>query len=144
MNETKRDETILGVDYGETNVGLAFGRNGLVSPIRTVSGKNVHEAIGEINKTAIQNHCARVIIGLPLNYDNRETAESRKVRHFTNLLKVFLKAPIEFENEYGSSKESFEEALRMGIPQKRRRVIDHFSAAMILKNYYERSATPQN
>ena len=54
MTENK-DTIVLGIDYGETNIGLAFGRNRLVSPIKTVSGKNTPLAINEILKVVIQN-----------------------------------------------------------------------------------------
>ena len=96
MTDIKRDETILGIDYGERNIGLAFGRSNLVAPMKTISGKNANEAVGEINRAIIQNHCTKAVVGLPLSFDNRETLESRKVRHFANLLKVYLKVPIEF------------------------------------------------
>lgn len=130
-------EILIGIDYGEANIGIAFARNGLAAPIKIISGKNSDTAAHEILKTAHQNKCTKIIVGLPLTSDGRETKESIKIRQFVKLLRVYLKMPIEFQNEYASSKEAHEEALRNAVSQKNRRKIDHLSAALILKRYIE-------
>jgi putative Holliday junction resolvase len=134
------DETLLGIDFGETNLGIAFGKVGLVVPLKVVSSKNYGEAIKEISRLAIENKISKIIMGLPLTADGKETQESLKVRHFTKMLKIFLKKPVDFQNEYNSSKNALGEAIEQGYSQKGRGKIDHLSAALILKSYYNENS----
>jgi putative Holliday junction resolvase len=139
-NKTKNpyNEKLLGIDYGETNIGLAFGLNDLVSPLKIISGKNTESAISEIARYVIDNKVDKILMGLPITPDGKETMMSRKVRRFSKLLKMRTKKPLEFVNEYRTSEESVTEAVNLGISKKRRRKIDHLSAALIVKEYYSK------
>jgi putative transcription antitermination factor YqgF len=130
------NEILLGIDYGDRNIGLAMGRNGFVSPLQIIDGANSHTAVHEITRTVMQNRCTKLIIGLPLSFDKKETVMSRKARVFAKLLKVYIKIPMEFENEYGTTMGSIDEAILFGVAKKQRAKTDHLSAALILKNYY--------
>ena len=132
------NEKLLGIDYGETNIGLAFGINELVSPLKIVSGKNSENAISEITRYIIDNKVDKVLMGLPITPDGKETMMSRKVRRFAKLLKMRAKKPLEFVNEYRTTEESITEAVNLGISKKRRQKIDHLSAALIIKEYYSK------
>ena len=77
-------------------------------------------------------------MGLPLRADGRETDQSRKTRHFSKLLKVRTKKPVEFVNEYRSTEDIKTEEFSLGINKIRHKKIDHLSAALILKDYYSR------
>jgi putative Holliday junction resolvase len=127
---------LLGIDYGEANIGVALGRNGLVSPLRVLSGKNVQNAISEIGRLAQENRADKIIIGLPLTGSGKETQISIKTRKFAKLVKIFTKKPVELQNEFLSTKEATEESITKGVPQKKRSKIDHLSAALVLKKYY--------
>jgi putative holliday junction resolvase len=129
-------EVILGIDYGQTNIGLALGVNGLVAPMKIVSGKNTRVAIDEIVRTTHDNHISRFVMGLPLNADGKETKQSLATRKFAKLLRTFSKKPLDFQNEAYTTEETAEELMDTEIPQKKRRVKDHYSAALILKRYY--------
>lgn len=137
--ETQKDksEILLGIDYGDKNIGIAFGTNEFVNPLKIVNGANTQAAIHEISRFVIENKVDRVIVGLPLTAEGKETAQSLKTRKFVRLLKIIVKKPVDFFNEYGSSKNAWEEAIEMGIPQSGRRNTDHLSAAVILKRYYQ-------
>lgn len=135
--KTLKDKILLGIDYGETNIGLAFGRNGLASPLSIISGKDASTAVNEIMRTAIENRVDQIIIGLPLTYDNKETNQSKKVRTFVKILKIYFKKPVQFVNEYDSSNDSFDESVSIGVPKKKRRKVDNYSAALIIKKFYE-------
>lgn len=142
MPSQNNSELILGIDYGETNTGLAFGRAELASPLEVLNSKDEHILVTKINKIIAQNKIDKVVIGLPLNVDGKETKQSLKVRQFAKALKVLVKKPVEFVTEYGTTKDSIENAIKAGISQKRRKTNDHFSAALILKRYFaEKSST---
>lgn len=134
-----KDELSLGIDYGETNIGLAFGRNGLASPLSIIPAKNEDEALREIARFAIENKVTKIIMGIPLTADGKETAESLKVRRFSKLLKIYLKKPLELVNEHSTSIEALDEAIDIGMSQKGRRKVDNLSAALILTRYFEKS-----
>lgn len=134
-----KDELLLGIDYGETNIGLAFGRNGLASPLSIIPAKNEDEALREIARFAIENKVTKIIMGIPLTADGKETAESLKVRRFSKLLKIYLKKPLELVNEHSTSIEALDEAIDIGMSQKGRRKVDNLSAALILTRYFEKS-----
>jgi len=132
-----QEQVLLGIDYGSGNIGLAFGRGGLTSPLRVISGKNDQVAINEICRIAIENRVTKIVFGLPLTLDGKETAGAKKIKRFSRLVSIALKLPVDFVTEYGTTGDSIEEAVRSGIPQKARRLTDHLSAALILKRYYD-------
>lgn len=136
---TKNEGILLGIDFGEKNIGLAFGRSGLTFPLKVISGKNIDTAFNDINKVVLENRVTKIVVGLPLNNEGKEGEKAREVRRFAKILKARLKRTVELVDEYESSKEALEGAVKMGIPQKKRRVIDHLSAELILKRYYEKS-----
>src|SRR3990167_4231231 len=107
MLSVEADLTVLGIDYGEKNIGLAFGRAGLASPIKTISGINVLVAINEITLTALHNKVNKIVIGLPIDVDGKETYKSLKVRRFANLLKRKTTSFCEILQSFGHIKSAF-------------------------------------
>lgn len=140
MNKKPTEAILLGIDYGDSNIGLAFGRNGLVSPLRTISGKNKETVINELGRIIIENKITELVLGLPLDYEGRETPQAQKIRRFAKLLRIKLKKPVHFVDEYASTRDSIKPMLALGVPKKRRRTNDHFSAAIILKDFFSSQA----
>jgi putative holliday junction resolvase len=130
-------KTYLGIDYGSTNIGIALGRNGLVVPLKIISGKNDNVAIHEINRTICENHVEKIVVGLPLDHLGKETKQSLETRHFVKMLKIFSKKPVDLYDENNTSNEALQEAINTGISRKSRGLKDHLSAALILKRYYQ-------
>jgi len=133
---TPYEEKILAIDYGRSNIGLAFGINNLVSPLKVLSDKDSYSAISEISRYVLENKVDKILVGLPISADGKETAMSKEVRKFTKFLRIRLKKPVTFVNEYRTSEESVTEAVNLGISKKRRQTVDHLSAALIIKQYY--------
>jgi putative Holliday junction resolvase len=129
-------ESVLGIDYVESNIGLAFGRADSVTPLRVISGKNVDTAITEIARVIEDYDVDKLVIGLPLNIQGKETPESIKVRQFAKRLRIKIKKPLKFVDEHSSTKKAGKVMLNLGVSQKRRRTKDHFSAAIILRKYF--------
>nr|MBP7927845.1 Holliday junction resolvase RuvX [Patescibacteria group bacterium] len=98
---------------------------------------NPNTAINEIAMIVIDNKVTNIIVGLPLTQDEKETTQSLKVRRFIKLLKIRVKRPVTFVNEAYTSEESQEEMIELHISQKRRRTVDQFSAALILKRFFD-------
>ena len=138
MKDSKDNQlgNILGVDYGETNIGLALGNNGAVVPLKVIPGKDLNSASYAINKIIVENNIKTIVMGIPLTAENKETRKSITVRRFANLLKTVTKRPVVFQNEYGSSIEALNEALTLNISRKKRKSNDDLAASLILKMYY--------
>ncbi len=131
--------TLLGIDYGKSHIGLALGRNGLTTPLEIISAKDINNVFNKINKVIVENKVDLIIVGLPLTLDEKDTPESLDARKFIKLLKVGTKRPVDIQNEYGSSIQALEEAVDLGVPEKRRRTNDHLAAAYILRLYYSKN-----
>lgn len=132
--------TFLGVDFGESNIGVALGRNDIVVPLEIIPSKNIQNAITQINRFVIENKVDKFVVGLPLTSDGKETKESLEVRKFARLLKAMTKRPADFQNEYGTSKQALEAAIELGTPENKRKTNDHLSAALILKLYFSENS----
>jgi len=138
MNNTNVDTNILvGIDYGNANIGLALGKNGLVQPLRVISAKNIESAIHEITRIALESKASKFVIGLPLDSKGKETFQSQEVRKFGKKLKLVSKKPIIYLDEHYSSKEALKESISLGISRKKRKSNDHIAAAIILRRYFE-------
>lgn len=135
---------ILGIDYGQINIGVAIGNNGIVSPLKVLPGKNQNSALYEINRLVIEHKISAIVLGIPLSYDDKETKESIVVRRFAKLLKIATKRPVIFQNEYGSSKDALKEALSLGVSKKNRASNDQIAAALILKMFYDERGNTQD
>lgn len=130
------EEVLLGIDYGEKNTGLAFGRAGAVSPLTILDSRDEGQLLAQIGRFVVENKISKIIMGLPLTLDGKETQQSLKVRRFTKILKIKLKKPVEFVSEFGTTKESIQRAIKTGVSKKRRQTNDDLSAALIIKRYY--------
>ena len=136
MTKMKSDEYLMGVDYGSANIGIALGKSGAVSPIRAIPAKNLQQALNEIVRFAFENKVAAFVLGIPLTADGKETKKSLEIRRFAKLLKAATKKQIFFQNEYATTLDAEEEMLEFEVSQKKRRIKDHYAAALILKQYY--------
>lgn len=133
----KKEDYLLGIDYGSTNIGIALGKNALVAPIKIIDAKNLQAAISNLVRLSIENKSVGFVLGLPLGADGKETKKSLEVRRFAKLLKTASKKPIFFQNEYATTIGAEEEMIELEISQRKRRMKDHYSAALILKQYYD-------
>ena len=134
--ETK--ETILGIDYGLTNTGLALSIDGIVSPLKIVNSKNFNFFQSEIASLITKYKIKKIVIGIPLSYDGKDNKQSLIVRQTVNNLKKYIKVPFIYVNEYGSTQSFLANGIMSNISKKtRNKVNDHYSAAIILESYFE-------
>ncbi len=133
----KHEEVLLGIDYGEAKIGVAFGRDNNAMPIDIIKTKDAQTAIKQIADIAIKNRVNKIIVGLPLSEDSKETQQSHKVRAFVKLLKLYIKIPVEFVNEFGTSSDANGYLLSAGVPRNKSTINDDIAAALILKEYYQ-------
>ncbi|MBI4091119.1 Holliday junction resolvase RuvX [candidate division WWE3 bacterium] len=134
---TRKDENLLGIDYGEANIGLAFGAAGLTMPIETLPSKNLGTALTRISRVVIENRITKVVVGLPVLAGGKSTPQTLAVKSFIKKLKSCVKVPVETVEEFQSSKEALKKAIGEGYSMKGRKSLHSMSAQIILRRYYE-------
>lgn len=130
----------LGIDYGASNIGVALGKDGFVTPLKIIDGKNRNLAISELIRLALENKVESFVIGLPLTGDGKETAQSLKNRHFAKLLRIKSKKKVIFCDEEGTTQEALGSLIDTGSPSKKRGRSDNVAAAIILKRFFQESS----
>jgi len=117
---------ILGVDFGQKRIGLAWVQEGLdvVLPFGVVGDKK--ELIELIHTERI----GKVVMGLPLGMEGEENMNTNRVRGFAADLQKEIDIPIEFIDERFTT----HEANRMGGVA----TADEKAAMIILESYLEK------
>ncbi|MEK7595880.1 MAG: Holliday junction resolvase RuvX [Patescibacteria group bacterium] len=135
----KMKERVLGIDFGGVNMGLALGVSGLTMPLQIIPATNQNTAINAIARVVYENKITKIIIGLPVTAEGKLTTQALEVKKFIKLLSVRIKIPIVLVNEFLSTREALTEAIGIGFSKKRRSRIDHLSAEVVLRRYFESS-----
>ena len=130
-------ESILGIDYGLVNTGIALCEHGVVSPLTIVNSKNFNHLQSSLASLVIKNKISKIVVGLPLSANGTENPQTLKVRQFVNNLKKYIKIPIVFVNEYGSTQEFLSNGVVSNASRKKIKNNDKYSAALIIEYYLE-------
>ncbi len=134
----------LAIDYGTKRTGLAICDSGetIASPLTVIQGqKELLKKIAEVVET---ENVEAVVLGLPLNMDGSESAQTKLVLKFAEQLKDHLHIPVHLQDERLSSF-SAEEKLTSAkfTKEKMRKRLDAVAAAEILEAFLEQK-TPRN
>ena len=130
---------ILGIDYGEKRVGVAwsdpFGVIAYPQPFLS-NGPNLLSQI----KRLIEAHALiRIVVGLPKNRFGQPTQQTIKVETFVSSLRSQLSIPIELINEAYSTQAASKQLYETGKNAKnQRQIIDSQAAAFFLQGYLDR------
>ena len=131
---------ILGVDYGDKRTGLARSDASgfLASGIGYVSPGGMKSTAEVVAKTAIENKCEVIVIGLPKNMDGSEGWRAETVRAFSEILSELVDCRIVLYDERLSTMQAHRMLNITDIKSKKRKqVIDTLSAQIILQNYLD-------
>jgi putative holliday junction resolvase len=122
---------LLGVDYGQKRIGLAWVQEGLdvVLPFGTILKETKEAHIAALVAIIQKEKIDRVVFGLPLNEEGQEAQNTKRVREFAAALSQKIQADIVFEDERYTSHEADE----MGGNASR----DEKAAMVILSRYLE-------
>jgi len=128
----------LAIDYGTKRTGLAICDEDemIASPLTVVEGQDgLPKKIVEIIES---NHVGAVVVGLPLNMDDSEGPQSRKVREFAKSLERYIKIPIYFQDERLSSFAAQEKLADADFKRSKALLrLDAVAAAEILESFLE-------
>ena len=130
---------ILGVDYGDSRIGLAISdqTKSIAFPFRTIKNDGLEVLIEFLGKVRFEKKIESVVVGLPLGLDGRDTNQTKKVRNFSEEIKI-LGLPIYLQDERLSSvsakKSLIKENVKTGHNKEK---IDERAASIVLQHYLD-------
>jgi putative Holliday junction resolvase len=136
-------ERIVGIDYGRKRVGVAVSDplGIFASALETVPAGSV---LAYLKNYTLKESVVRIVVGYPMNMDNKPSEAAKDVDAFLNMLKKqFPNIPVTLQDERFTSKMAMRTLVDGGMKKSDRRVkgnIDKVSAAIILQSYLDSRA----
>lgn len=126
----------LGIDYGESKVGLAIGddESHLALPYQIIQGATREKLFETINDIIKAESIGLVVVGLPINTIGESSAQTEIVKKFADELKTKVSVEVALQDERFSSAEAHK--LGAGTREFRRDKRDDDVAAMIMLQSY--------
>ena len=122
---------ILSIDYGDVRIGLAHGstEHNIALPLKVV--KNTDTVWEELNTIISQYEIHHILVGIPLNFQSKDTQQTAKVRAFIT----------ELTQQFSGSIEESDERLTSALAKRyipRGQSIDVESARILLEEWFEK------
>jgi putative Holliday junction resolvase len=128
----------LAIDYGDKRTGLAIcdPAETIASPLAVIEGqKDLTKKIAEVVRT---ENVEAIVLGLPLNMDDSQGFQAKKVLQFADRLKKLLDIPIHFQDERLSSFSAEQKLASAEFTRgKKKKRLDAVAAAQILEAFLE-------
>ncbi len=131
---------ILGVDYGDSRIGLSVcdELQTLASPLATVKSESMRKNVDKIAAVAKDQNVGAVVLGLPLNMDGSEGVRAGKSRAFGRVLEKVSGLKVIFADERLTTVEAEEIMDANFVPKnKRKEIVDRIAAQLILQSYLD-------
>jgi len=127
---------LLGIDYGESKVGLAIGdgESHMALPYKIIKNAGWTKLMEELRDLAKSESIELIVVGLPINTIGQSSAQTNSVRKFAVELKDKLSIETVLHDERFSSQEA--KKLGAGSSALRRDKRDDDVAAMIMLQSY--------
>ena len=129
---------ILGIDYGDSRIGLALSdpTKIIAKPFKTLN--NNKNLLLELKLIIKDNDIVQFVVGYPINMKGKNTLQTKKVDDFINFLEGNFDLTITKIDERLSSISAIQSLIKQGIKtgyNKSR--IDDTSAAIILQEFLD-------
>ncbi len=130
---------ILGVDYGDSRIGLAISdlNKIIASPFHTIHNKDLVSLEKKFKSIILENDIECIVLGLPISMSGNETQQTVKVRKFSKFLESFG-ISIHLQDERLSSlsakKSLIEQKVKTG---HNKHLIDSTAAAIFLQQFLD-------
>ena len=131
---------VLGIDYGDSRVGLAMSDplKIIASPFKTIRNEGNEKCLQVFQSLIKEKDVEAIVVGLPIGLKGQETVQTKKVREFANLLYA-LKLPIHLEDERLSSVSAEKSMIQQNIKTGHNKgLIDQRAAAIILQQFLDK------
>jgi putative Holliday junction resolvase len=130
---------VLGIDYGDSRVGLALSDplKIIASPYKTIKNQGSDLLIDDIKNIIIQETIEYIVLGLPIGLRGQETQQTTKVRKFANILSS-LDIVIHLQDERLSSISATKSLVQQNIKTGyNKQMIDKTAAAILLQQFID-------
>ena len=131
---------VLGIDYGDSRIGLAMSDplKIIASPFKTIRNEGNEKCLQVFQSLIKEKDVEAIVVGLPMGLKGQETAQTKKVREFADLLYA-LKLPIRLEDERLSSVSAEKSMIQQNIKIGHNKgLIDQRAAAIILQQFLDK------
>jgi putative Holliday junction resolvase len=119
---------ILGIDYGQSHIGLAFSEGLLARPYKVL--KNDRNFLAQLKKICQSQEIGEIVLGLP------EGKSQREIKKFARKVEEQTRLPVFLVSEVMSTREALARLIQSQRSKKyRKKTIDASSAAVILESY---------
>ncbi len=123
---------ILGIDYGDQNIGLALAEEKSIAvPYKIIKNNNLNQVLLELKEIIKEENIELLIIGMPYGLKGNENERTDITKEFISFLKNNLEIKIKIINEQFTSKLY----IKMGLKDN----LDKHSATAILDTYLEQN-----
>ncbi len=131
---------ILGIDYGDKNIGLAVSDalNITAQGLGRYRKRGGQADLAYFQDLVRQHQISRIVVGLPLRMDGTLGSRAEKTRTFAAWLESALNLPVILWDERLTTKEAFRILREQNAtPKTKKKLKDRISAALILASYLE-------
>ncbi len=135
-------EQLIALDIGEKRIGVAvtdpFGTYAL--PHGTIFRKTIKIDLAEIAKITAERGAAKIVCGLPVNFDGSESRQTRDARFFIDRLKEAVSIPVVTADERCTTIEAHRVLIEGNMRrEKRKQYVDSIAATYILEGYLKKT-----
>ncbi len=139
---------IVGIDFGLARIGIAISdeRQIFASPLKYIEvEKNLDRTLKKVlAEFASYSSIEKIVIGLPLHLNGKESPLSLQVRAFAKRLEELSNLPIILWDERLTSAQVERTLKEASFSRKKRTpLIDAMAAAAILQNFLDSSIIPK-
>ena len=131
-------DRFLCLDIGDKRIGVAVSDpfNSYALPVKTYVRKNLKEDLRAVSELVKEKYITAVVCGLPVNFDGKETTQTKKVAYFIERLKETLIIPVIAVDERCTTCEAEELLIKQGKSIKERKsCVDSLAATSILEGF---------
>ncbi len=119
---------ILGIDYGDKNIGLALAEDDSIAvPYKVIKNSSLAEVLLELKELVKKEEIELLVIGMPYSLNSQENERTGITKEFISFLKDNLGLKIEIVNEQFTS----QLYAKMGLKDN----LDKYAATAILDTY---------
>lgn len=125
---------LLGIDYGESKIGLAIGDNEsrVAIPFDIIKNQDKRNSIEEIKNVCQKENIKKIIVGLPINPQASSSDQIKKIEDFIFQLANSTGIEVESQDERFSTQEA------QKLIEKNKTQDDDISAMLILQSYIDK------
>ena len=131
---------IMGIDYGDARVGLAFSdiTGFLVGDAFTLHERNFEKVVDAIVSEAKSREVSEIVLGYPKNMDGTVGVRGEKSEQLANILKEKTSLPVILWDERRTSVSAHQILSNNGLKTKKHKgKVDAVAATLILQGYLD-------